>query len=603
MQRLVKCALIFIYCLVGVTMGIAQPRSSPPPVGVELRLLTLDTDSNFLHKRVQFQASLPDSTAVFAELQDVLQQLHTQAYLEASVDTLLRVDTVWAALLHVGRRYELVALRTDSVENVFLNQSGFRQKLYQKKPFSNLQLQTLQENLLAAAENSGYPFAQVRLDSFAFENEKVTASLVLQKNQLVLLDTIAVEGDLKLSRTYLSNYLGLKSGAPYDRSRVLRLRDRLRELTFVTVAKDPLVSFAADRATVQLFLDKRRASRFDFLIGVLPNSAQTGKVLITGSFNGELYNQLGRGERIYAEFEALRPQTQELNLAFNYPYVLNLPFGVDAKFNLYKRDTTYLDLETDLGVQYLLEGGNYLKVFWNNRRSNLLSVDSLLNNLQRLPPTLDVSFGNVGLEYAWQALDYRYNPRRGWNLLVRGAAGVKQIRRNNRLEALASESLYDLLELRSFQYRAAFRLEKFLPVLARSTVKLGAQGAYIFSKNPIYLNEQFRIGGNRLLRGFDEEFIFATNYTVGTLEYRLLIAQNSYLYLFGDYGYVEDVTVQQRDFFQPFGFGAGITFETRAGLFGVSLAYGGIRGAQGARQNQAVDFGAPKVHFGYVSLF
>jgi len=122
------------------------------------------------------------------------------------------------------------------------------------------------------------------------------------------------------------------------------------------------------------------------------------------------------------------------------------------------------------------------------------------------------------------------------------------------------------------------------------------QGAYILSDEPIYLNEQHRIGGNSLLRGFDEEFIFATHYTIGTLEYRLLIGQNSYLYTFLDYARVEDVTVEKRDRFNPYGFGAGITFETRAGLFGVSLAYG-------TRQGEPVDFGAPKVHFGYVSLF
>lgn len=569
---------------------------------VTLRLLPLDAEVNDLQKIIKFETTFTDSLTVVNELHHVLQQLHNRAYLEASVDTLIRLDSVFAAILHIGKPYEIKALNTENVDNVLLNESGFREKLFKKKPLVSSQLIQLQENILSAAENNGYPFAQVRLDSFSFDNQGVTAKLFLEKNQLVLLDSMIVEGDLKLSNIFLSNYLGIKLGAPYDRSRILRIRQRLRELTFLNVIKDPVVSFASNRAALKLFLEKRRASRFDFLIGVLPNSQQTGKMLITGSFTGELYNQFGRGERIFAEFEALRPQTQELNLQFNYPYLLNLPFGIDAKFNLYKRDTTYLDVETDFGVQYLLEGGNYLKAFWNNRTSNLLSVDSILNNVQRLPPQLDVSYGNFGLEYAFQQLDYRYNPRRGWNLLVRGAAGVKQIRRNNRLEA-SNENLYDSLELRSFQYRAAFKLEKFIPVFSKSTIKISSQGAYIFSKEPIYLNEQYRIGGNRLLRGFDEEFIFATSYTLGTLEYRLLIGQNSYLYLFGDYGYVEDVTVTNRDYFQPFGFGAGITFETKAGLFGVSLAFGGIRKAQGTLMDQPIDFGAPKVHFGYISLF
>ncbi|MDX1939097.1 MAG: ShlB/FhaC/HecB family hemolysin secretion/activation protein [Saprospiraceae bacterium] len=583
-----------IICLIGVLFvqtGNAQISN------LELRLLPLDTTPAFLQKNVKFKTSHPDSVSVVIELQNIIHQLQNQFYLEASVDTLQKVDNTFVALLHVGKAYEWINLQNGNIDALFLDESGFRERFYQNRPFSPTQLQKLQENLLVAAENNGYPFAKVWLDSLQFTDNQVTATLMMDKGQLVLIDNIETEGELRISKNYISNYLGIKLKSAYNRAQILRIRQRLRELPFVNMSKDPQITFAGDRATLKLFLDKRRASRFDFLIGVLPNSTQVNRLLITGSFNGELYNQFGRGERIYAEFEALRPQTQELNLQFNYPYLFNLPFGIDAKFNLYKRDSTYLDIESDFGVQYLFQGGNYLKAFWNNRTSNLLNIDSaLLNNAQRLPPTLDVSYGNFGLEYVFQNLDYRYNPRKGWHFLLRGAAGVKQIKRNNRVEALETESVYDSLELRSFQYRLNASVERYLAVFNRSTIKLGVQGAYIISQEPIYLNEQYRIGGNKLLRGFDEEFIFATNYTIATFEYRLLIGQNSYLYTFGDYAYVENLTIQTRDRYYPYGFGAGITFETRAGLFGVNLAFG-------TRQGEAIDFAAPKVHFGYVSLF
>ncbi len=587
--------IFFIYLISFLFNGLVNAQALNS--NIQLRILALDADPAFLQKNVKFKTAHPDSTAAFSELQRVVRQLHSRSYLEASVDTLTRVGNTFVALLHVGKPYEWTALQNGNIDALFLDESGFRERLYRWQPFSPAQLQKLQENLLATAENNGYPFAQVWLDSLHFSDNQVFAKLMMDKGSLVLMEKLETEGELRISENYLSNYLGIQPGTPYNRADILRIRRRLRELPFVSMRQDPRVRFAGDRATVQLLLDKRRASRFDFLVGVLPNSVQVNRLLITGSFNAELYNQFGRGERIYAEFEALRPQTQELNLQFNYPYAFNLPFGIDLKFNLYKRDSTYLDVESDFGVQYLFEGGNYLKAFWNNRTSNLLNVDStLLDNMQRLPPTLDVSYGNFGLEYVWQNLDYRYNPRRGWRLQMRGASGVKKIKRNNRVEALETESLYDSLELRSFQYRMSAQIERFLPVFNRSTVKLGVQGAYIISEEPIYLNEQYRIGGNRLLRGFDEEFIFATNYTIATLEYRLLIGQNSYLYTFGNYAYVENVTNQQRDRYFPYGFGGGITFETRAGLFGVSLAFG-------ARQGNAVNFGTPKVHFGYVSLF
>ncbi len=565
-------------------------------VAWQLRILPLDADPTFLQKNIKFETKHSDSLSVVNELQHIIYQLHHLAYLEASVDTLTRVGDAWVALLHLGKPYTLSNLQNGNVASRFLQESGFRQRLYQQRPFSPKHLQNLQERLLTIAENSGYPFARVWLDSLQFDQEQVSARLMMEPGRFVQIAGLELSGELQIAESYLSHYLGLRPGTPYNRAQLLRARRRLRELPFVSLKKDPDVRFGAEGATIALDLDKRLASRFDFLVGVLPNSTQVNRVLVTGSFNGELCNQFGRGERIYAEFEALRPQTQELNLQFNYPYLLNLPFGMDAKFNLYKRDTTYLDVETDLGVQYLLEGGNYFKIFWNNRSSNLLSTDAILSGGTRLPAALDVRYTNVGFAYAWQNLDYRFNPRQGWNIALRSAVGARQIRRNNRLTDAANESLYDSLTLRSLQYRLSMQAERFFPLFQRATLKLQVQGAYILSDEPVYLNEQFRIGGNRLLRGFDEELIFATRYTVATLEYRLLIGQNSYLYTFGDYAYVEDHTATRRDRFFPFGFGAGITFETKAGLFGLSVA-------AGTRQGEAIDFSAPKVHFGYVNLF
>jgi len=139
-------------------------------------------------------------------------------------------------------------------------------------------------------------------------------------------------------------------------------------------------------------------------------------------------------------------------------------------------------------------------------------------------------------------------------------------------------------------------LEGYLPLFRSSTLMGKLRGGAILSEGSVFFNEQFRIGGNQILRGFDEESIFATRYGLATLEYRLLIGQNSYLYAFGDYAYVEDKTAVQDVTDWPYGFGAGITFETSVGLFGVSLAYG-------KRLDNPIDFSAPKVHFGYVSLF
>jgi outer membrane translocation and assembly module TamA len=562
-----------------------------------LKLLPVDQTPEFLEKTLEYRTAFADTAQLTAELRQILQDLHNASYLEASVDTLIRTDSVLTALLHVGPPYEWLRLANGNIDENALRQSGFRERLFERRPLQFSQIREIQESIVGYAENNGYPFAGVWLDSLQLRAGQLSAQLFWDQGPFYAYGPLEITGTATVAPNYLQQYLGFETGEPYDRSDVLAARERLRSLPFVEMERDPAVLFLAGEAEVNLFLKEKKASRFDFLIGVLPNSNTTGRMLITGNFKGEFYNQFKRGERIFAAFEQLRPETQRLDLEFNYPYLLGLPFGFDLDFNLYKRDTTFLDIDYNFGVQYLLPGGSYLKAFWNNRQSRLLSVnEARILQTRRLPAELDLNVNNFGLEYRWQKLDYRLNPRQGWEITLRGAAGLKKILPNSKITALELEGLYDTLQLRSTQYELGFEVARFWPLFARSTLRSGLRGGYKLSSNPIYRNEQYRLGGAQLLRGFDEEFFFATRFTIAGLEYRLLIGQNAYLFLFGDYGYLEDRTAENPSVLHPYGFGGGITFETGVGLFGLSLAVGGLEGTP-------VDLGAPKVHFGYVSLF
>jgi outer membrane protein assembly factor BamA len=580
--------ILFLFCLCCQNLFAQSP--------ISLQLIPLDKDTSFLQDNFEYSDSFSDSISLYNELKRVLIQLNNQSFLEASFDRIEKEDSIIYAYLYIGAPYEWAKLTNGNVDKAFISQVGFLEKLYQNKPFYYSELSSFQEKLLEYAENNGYPFAAVWLDSIHVFEQKIEAKIFMKKGNLVTLDSLNIKGDAKISKTYLSNYLGLKEGGLYNKKKVLQIRDRIRELPFLKDKSPPTVTFIENKATINLYLEKKKASRFDFLIGFLPNNNnEDNRLLLTGDFEAEMENQFGLGEKIHASFERLRPATQELEVAFAYPYILDLPFGVDLKFNQYKRDSTYSDVIFDFGVQYLLEGGNYLKVFWNRFSSNLLSVDTNRIKQGQFPRNLDVVNSTFGLEYVWQKLDYRFNPREGWRFLVRAGAGVKEIRENQAILNVA-ENFYDTLNVQTFQYKIDGKVERFFPLGNRSTVLGRGESGLIISENPIYQNEQYRIGGNKLLRGFDEEAIFATFFAVFTLEYRLLIGQNSYFNVFGDYAYLEDRAVGKRRFDQPFGFGLGMNFETKAGVFGINLAVG-------SQQGDSPDFQNPKIHFGYVSYF
>lgn len=585
---------------------IAQAQDS-----LSLEIIVFDKsealNQRYLEKEITYQKRFKTAPQIQKELAKVILQLQKTGYLAASIDSVAQRKTSYTAYLYAGVIYEWAKLANGNVEPAFLAQIGFRERLYSNKPFDYQQVVHLQERLLTYAENNGYPFASVWLGDIQIKNGGISAKLYLTKNQLIRIEAIKlVESNVNISTAYLENYLDIKKGDLYNESKIKNIRKRLSELQFLSEKQGTKVIFEGKKATINLILEERKASRFDFLVGFLPRNEETGGLTLTGNVQLYFQNLLGRGELINAHWQQLRPSSPQLDMHFLYAYLFDLPFGIDFNFHLYRRDSSYLDLNYDIGVQYLFEGGNYLKAFFENKSTRLLTVnENTIIQSRQLPRNLDIINTIFGLEYALQRLDYRYNPRKGYDLKFKGGAGIKRIPKNNLILELSDTSipdfefatLYDSLNLRSYQFRLAGTAAYYFPIGSRGTLKTGIQAGTIFAQDSIYRNELYRIGGNRLLRGFDEESIFASLYAVGTLEARLLTGQNAYLFAFLDYGFVRDFSVgSNRLEDTPLGVGIGITLGVGSGTLVFSVA-------MGQQNNNSIDFQAAKIHVGYVSFF
>jgi hypothetical protein len=349
--------------------------------------------------------------------------------------------------------------------------------------------------------------------------------------------------------------------------------------------------FPGENAKVELFLEKKNASQFDGIIGLLPDNT-TGKILLTGNAHLKLNNSFNRGEMFELNWQRLQVQTQDLKIHFVYPFLLKTPFGIDAAFHLYKKDSTYLEVNPNFGIQYLLPGGNYIKAFVNFKQMTLLSTSGL-QNVTTLPPYADINSSLYGISYKSEKLDYRLNPRKGYSILTTIGAGNKTIKKNPNLDA----TVYSGLKLNSAQYSAELNAELFIPIKNRSTIKLGNRSAYLQNEN-LFQNELYRIGGLQTLRGFDEESIYASAFSIFTVEYRYLFEENSNIYFFGDGAYYENQSISFTGdrYDTPFGFGTGISFETKAGIFSINYALG-------KQFNNPINLKAGKVNFGIVNYF
>jgi outer membrane protein assembly factor BamA len=509
-------------------------------------------------------------------------------------------------VLYLGEPWRWAMLTTSSVPQELLNAAGYRDKNFTKQPLNYEAVQQLQVKILDKLENTGYPFASVYLDSFALQKEGITAVLKVEKGPEYKVDSIRVYGDVKINNRFLQRYLEIPQGSIYQKQKLLNISSRLLQLPYLFEEQKWNMTYHGTGSIVNLYLKERKSSQINGLVGFLPATDEAGrnKLLVTGDFNLNLKNGFGLGEALSIVFQQIQVQSPRLQLGYQQPFLFGSPIGADFSFDGLKKDSSFLNINLQLGIQYAFGGNRSAKIFYQQFITNLLTVDTnTVRNSKRLPDQIDQTTSNIGIEYEWYNTDYRFNPRKGFDVKFTGSAGIRKIRANNNITSLKDllnpafnyQALYDSVGTRAYTFRLKASVARYFKTGKQTTFKTAVHAGLVQSPR-IFRNELYQVGGFRLLRGFDEESIFASAYAVITTEYRILIGLNSYLYAFADGGLVRNNSQFANTSNKLLGAGFGLAFETKAGIFNIAFA-------AGKRNDLPFNLRQSKIHFGYVNFF
>ena len=177
-----RVLLATLFLLLQAVTSSAQP--------CVLRILPTDSDSAALIKISKWpDTKQADSMSLWRAVADFAQSLHQAGYLEASIDTLLRQDQQYTALLHLGPRYQWLQLSGGQVPESWLSKAGFRARLFQNKTLEFPAWLEFQKRLAGIAANNGSPFARVQLDSVAWAAPgQVSATITMQRGELIFFE-------------------------------------------------------------------------------------------------------------------------------------------------------------------------------------------------------------------------------------------------------------------------------------------------------------------------------------------------------------------------------------------------------------------------------
>lgn len=588
LRGLLKYGLI-IGSVVWFNISVGQNTTAGPAPVYTLKLI--NTDSVKLFKYIKYKTTYKTEKELTKSVNTILKDLRIDGYLLADIvykkgDSLNKIYG-----LQIGKKFMWAHLKRGNADMDVLSKLGYSEKLYTNKPFSYSQAAKLIEKSISYYENNGYPFASLKLDSIFVQDNSLSAVLFLNKNKFIKIDSMLIKGDAKINKTFLYRYLGLRPSMPYNESNFRSISKKTKQLAFLTESKALRLDITDKQNKLYLFLNKRNASQFDGIIGILPDN-KTGKTVFTGDVKIKLVNTIFRsGETFDLNWRRLQTQTQDFKGRVIYPYILGSPIGVDYSLKIYKKDTSFIDVNNNAGLQYYFNGLNNLKVFYKQRNANILSASGLAF-ITVLPDYADVTTQSYGLGLSFEKLDYRFNPHKGFSININGQTGNKTIKKNPKI----NDMVYTNLQLKSTQYQSEGDLNLFIQIKGNSVLHIGAQYGTVFGSAPVFKNELFRIGGLRTLRGFDEESIYASSYVIPTLEYRFLFAQNSNILLFAEGAWYENLSTSAYFNDMPYSLGAGINFDTKAGIFSLNYALGSQKG-------NGIDIRSGKIHFGLTALF
>lgn len=266
-----------------------------------------------------------------------------------------------------------------------------------------------------------------------------------------------------------------------------------------------------------------------------------------------------------------------------------MPLDFAFAFDLYKQDTTFLTRELGLNVFY----NNYKKgrIGFNFERevSRLLQSESSVN-LDK-PSFADYNLNFYGLAYRYNDLDHPLFPSKGWQIKLNLDVGTKNIIKNANLD----EDFYAGIPDAGLQWQGTLWVNKFFTLRPKNILLAKLSGGYM-GGDQLFFNDLFRLGGLNTIRGFNEMFFYASQYIIGTMEYRYLFENESQLLVFFDGSYLSHDLNNEYYSDYPMGLGVGINLSTRAGLLNVIYAIG-------QSKDQPFNIKYSKIHIGYTGRF
>jgi len=452
--------------------------------------------------------------------------------------------------LEEGEWTEIGSVAVTGSSVISPGETGEILRLREGDPFLPVDLGRALGRLLEYYNRSGYPFAQVWLTGFEYDEEANAVDLAVSifEGETSVISGVSFRGLTGTDSTFALRLSRLRIGAGYDERRIARGREYLRSSGLFGRVDEPVVE-QIGRGTVDVVYPVEELRRNNLFQGGFGVSQKDGEdYVLSGAVDLVLRNIAGRGRDAHLSWINNGESYSRLELAYSEPFLFSSPMGLEAQIKQIVQDSVYVYHSAGIFLGYPV-GPRFTVKAGASADRNVPELGELIRSVRQ----------RYRLGVA-KASGSRFN----LELHVEGAYKRSYLEGNRR------ETDRQLL------YRIEGDLR--IPLFYGTTIYWRIVSESVFSSKEIHAAETYPLGGATSLRGYRESQFRGERIAFTNIEY--WFGEEGALFLFDDIGAFYR---PQEGWTAKNGLGFGLRSSSPVGIVALSFGLGDQVSLRGTR--------------------
>lgn len=540
---------------------------------IHLKLIGQDSISDQFIKNTNYKTQFKNIKAAQNELAKTKKLLIAQGYFNSSITAIKKQnDSTFISRIKLNTRFKHINIHYNTED---ISKQDLKNALNKNTEITNTSFTSNTENLeknlnniIRYLSNKGRVFSNCKLSNIRIKDNKLSADLNLVTSGINHIYDVRIKGYDKFPQKFIKHYLRLKKGQKLNLAEIENKSNNINHLRFSNEAKKPELLFTKDSSTAYLYINKRRANAFEGFLG-FSSDPETNKLNVNGNIDLKLINNLNSGEELYIKYQSTENEQKNIHLKTVIPYIFNSPFSIEGQFDIFKKDSSFTNNTQALLLKYNIHKNINIGTGMRFNTSNTLT-ENTSNNLDFKKTSYLLYFNHQAPNTMTSVFSTKTKTQLEIALTNRKTANNTNKQQNI---FLSSEYLFQINRKNSFYIKN--------------------QSNYLINNNTLE-NEQLYIGGINSIRGYQENSIPSTQYSILNTEYRIELSNRLYTHTVTDYAITQNNSTKNTDNLIGFGLGFGLKSNNSILRFVI---------ANRKNKKEPIKFSESKIHLSLSTLF